>query len=125
MAYSLLELARQPEIQQKLREEVTETYEAIKARGDEDFTSEDIDNMTFTNAVVKVSPARIVRNRILTVIQEVLRCHAPVIEIERVARKDQVLPLTRPMVGRSGKVHRSLPIPKGTIVSVSSWGYNL
>ena len=125
MAYSLLELARQPEIQQKLREEVTETYEAIKARGDEDFTSEDIDNMTFTNAVVKVSPARIVRSRILTVIQEVLRCHAPVIEIERVARKDQVLPLTRPMVGRSGKVHRSLPIPKGTIVSVSSWGYNL
>jgi len=49
------ELARRPEIQERLREEVTEMYEAIKARGDEDFTSGDIDNMSFTNAVVKVS----------------------------------------------------------------------
>jgi len=49
------ELARRPEIQQRLREEVTEMYKAIKARGDEDFTSGDIDNMSFTNAVVKVS----------------------------------------------------------------------
>jgi len=38
-----------------LREEVREMYEAIKTRGDEDFTSEDIDNMPFTNAVIKVS----------------------------------------------------------------------
>jgi len=125
MVYLLWELARRPEIQQRLREEVTETSEAIKARGDEDFTPEDIDNMTFTNAVVKVSPVQVMRNRVLTVIQEVLRCHAPVIEIERVAREDQVLPLTRPMVGRSGKLHQSLPIPKGTIVNVSCWGYNM
>jgi len=80
-------------------------YEAIKARGDEDFTSEDIDNMAFTNAVIKVSPARTLRNGVLTVIQEVLRRHSPVIELERVTWKDHVLPLTRPMVGRSGKVH--------------------
>jgi len=56
MTYVFWELARQPEIQQRLREEATEMYKAIKARGDEDFTSEDIDNMPFTNAVVKVSP---------------------------------------------------------------------
>jgi len=53
--YALWELARRPEIQDRLREEVTETYEASRARGDEDFTSEDIDKMSFTNAVVKVS----------------------------------------------------------------------
>jgi hypothetical protein len=32
-----------------------EAYEAIRARGDEDFTPEDIDNMPFTNAFVKAS----------------------------------------------------------------------
>ena len=53
--YALWELARRPEIQDRLREEATETYEASRARGDEDLTSEDIDKMTFTNAVVKVS----------------------------------------------------------------------
>ena len=56
LLYVFWELARRPEIQDRLREEVTEMYEAVKARGDEDFTSEDIDNMPFTNAVVKVSP---------------------------------------------------------------------
>jgi len=107
--YALWELAKWPEIQHRLREEVTKTYEATRARGNEDFTGEDIDNMTFTNAVVK----------------EVLRLHSVVVEIDRVAREDHVLPLTRPMVGRSGKVHQSLPVPKGTIVYVSCWGYNL
>ena len=68
MMYAFWELARRPEIQQRLREEVTETYEAIQARGDEDFTSEDIDNMPFTNAVVKVRPVFTLRNRVLTAI---------------------------------------------------------
>jgi len=109
LMFAFWELARRPEVQQRLREEVTEAHEASRARGNEDFTSEDIDNMSFTDAVVK----------------EVLRCHAPIIEVERVALEDHVLPLTRPMVGRSGKVHQSLPIPKGTNISVSCWGYNL
>ena len=53
--YALWELAKRPEIQHRLREEVTERYEAIRARGNDDFTPGDIDNMPFTNAVVKVS----------------------------------------------------------------------
>jgi len=109
LMYAFWELAKRPEIQQRLREEITEAYEAVRARGDEDFTPGDIDVMSFTNAVVK----------------EVLRCHTPAVEIERVAQEDDVLPLTRPMVDRSGKVHQSLPVPKGTAVNVSCLGYNL
>jgi len=59
LIYAFWELARRPEIQQRLREEVTEMYEAVRARGNEDFASEDIDKMPFTNAVVKVSPAEL------------------------------------------------------------------
>ena len=55
LIFALWELAKQPEIQHRLREEVTEKYEAIRARGGEDFAPEDIDAMPFTNAVVKVS----------------------------------------------------------------------
>ena len=55
LTYTLWELAKLPEIQRRLREEVTGAYEAIRARGKEDFTPGDIDNMPFTNAVIKVS----------------------------------------------------------------------
>jgi len=109
LTYTFWELAMRPEIQHRLREEVTETYEATRARGNEDFTAADFDNMPFTNAVIK----------------EVLRLHSAVIGLERVAREDDVLPLTRPIVGRSGKVYQNLPVPKGTTVRVSCWGYNL
>ena len=37
-----------------MREEVTAAYEAVRARGDEDITPGDIDNLRFTNAVIKV-----------------------------------------------------------------------
>jgi hypothetical protein len=53
--FALWELARRTEIQRKLREEVTDAYGAARARGDEDLTPGDIDNLPFTNAVVKVS----------------------------------------------------------------------
>jgi len=84
-------------------------YEAARARGDEDLTPGDIDNLLFTNAVVK----------------EGLRRHASAIELQRITWQDDVLPLTRPVIGRSGKTYHRLPVPKGTIVHVSMWGYNL
>ena len=43
----------------------------------------------------------------------------------RVPIEDDILPLTNPIVGTSGKVYTELPIPKGTPVSVSTLGYNL
>jgi len=57
--------------------------------------------------------------------QEILRVHPIGIEIIRVAAKDDVLPLTKPIVGISGKVHNELPIPAGTPVYISTVGYNL
>jgi len=50
----LWELARWPETQRRVREEVTAAYEAARARGDEDITPGDIDELPFTNAVIKV-----------------------------------------------------------------------
>ena len=43
----------------------------------------------------------------------------------RVPVQDDVLPLTKPIVGASGRVYTELSIPKGTAVAVSLTGYNL
>ena len=47
------------------------------------------------------------------------------IEISRAPEVDDVLPLSKPIVGLSGKVYNELPVPAGTIVTISTSGYNL
>jgi hypothetical protein len=46
-------------------------------------------------------------------------------ELTRTPKKDDVLPLSKPIVGVSGKVHKQLLVPAGTIVTVSLLAYNL
>jgi hypothetical protein len=58
-------------------------------------------------------------------VQETLRLHSPTIEFPRMVYSDDALPLSKPVVGTSGKVYNSIPIPRGTQVVVSVHGYNL
>ena len=57
--------------------------------------------------------------------QETLRVHSPVIDIPRAVWDDDVIPLSKPIVGVSGKVYNELAVPKGTLVVTSMLGYNL
>jgi hypothetical protein len=50
----LLELAKQPNIQHKLRKEIRRTEASIKARGGRDFEMKDLDGMHYLMAVIKV-----------------------------------------------------------------------
>jgi cytochrome P450 len=50
----LYELAKHPEVQARLREEIVETRKKIKARGETEFTTGDFDEMPYTIAVMKV-----------------------------------------------------------------------
>ena len=54
-----------------------------------------------------------------------MRINSTVIEIARMPIRDDILPLTKPIVGTSGKVYTELPVPEGTVVYVSMTGYNL
>ena len=54
-----------------------------------------------------------------------LRIHPAVLETVRVPMQDDVLPLSKPIVGTSGRVYTELPVPKGTHITVSATGYNL
>ena len=54
-----------------------------------------------------------------------MRLYPIVTEIIRTPKKDDILPLSKPIVGLSGKVYNDLLVPAGTIVTVSAVGYNL
>ena len=51
--------------------------------------------------------------------QEVLRHHPILFHAYRMATRDDVLPLTKPIRATNGKVLNELPIPKGTVLVVS------
>ncbi|KAG2043960.1 cytochrome P450 [Suillus americanus] len=108
ISWALLELARHPKIQSRLREEIWETEAAVHARGDVKFTIADFDAMPYTTAVMK----------------EVLRFCCVVYHAHRCASQDDVLPLSQPITTRSGDVIHELPVPKGTRIVASIAAYN-
>ncbi len=57
LCWVLLEIAKNPDVQKRLREEIRSTERAIHARGDADFTAADLDNMEYLAAVMKVVPS--------------------------------------------------------------------
>jgi len=54
LTFGLWELAKKPHVQEKLRAEIMETLEKIRARGDSDFSVNDFDSMPYLLAVGKV-----------------------------------------------------------------------
>ncbi|KAH7922165.1 cytochrome P450 [Leucogyrophana mollusca] len=108
VSWALLELAKHPEIQTKLRSEIRATDAAIHARGQSDFTVADFEAMPYTTAVMK----------------EVLRFHSVAYHSHRCAGRDDVLPLSQPIVTDSGEVIHEVPIPKGTRIVASIAAYN-
>jgi len=109
LTFALWELAKHRDVQDKLRAEINEAWEKVKAQGRSEFIGSDFDDMPYLTAVGK----------------ETLRIHAPTVEVARAAWSDDVVPLSKPIVGISGKLHRELVIPKGTLAVISIFGYNL
>lgn len=104
----LLELARHPDVQDKLRSEIRAVEHAVHGRGDSEFTSKDFESMTYTTAVMK----------------EAMRLHPALYHNYRQAARDDVLPLSKPILTTSGELIDKLPVPKGTKVFASIAGYN-
>jgi len=109
LTFALWELAKNRDVQEKFRTEVNEAWEKIRARGDSEFAANDLESMPYLVAIGK----------------ETLRIHSPVSEIARVTSHDDIIPLSKAVVGVSGKVYNELAVSKGTPVTVSLFGYNL
>ncbi|KAJ7461862.1 cytochrome P450 [Mycena galericulata] len=108
MSWTLFELTQHPDVQTKLRAEIMETERALHARGDTEYTYADFEAMPYTIAVMK----------------ETLRFHPVSYQSMRIAARDEVLPLSKPIITKSGKTITELPIPKDMILVISNCGYN-
>jgi len=109
VTWTLYELARRPEVQNRMRAEILETQAQIHARGDIEFSITDLDGMAYTIAVMK----------------EALRINPVAFRMMREAVRDDVIPLFKPIVTSSGKTIHEIPVAKGTAFAVSVIGYNM
>ncbi|KAI8989230.1 PAH-inducible cytochrome P450 monooxygenase PC-PAH 1 [Trametes punicea] len=108
MTWMLWELARHPDHQTKLRDEVKAVRARVTERGDSDFSISDLDSMTYVQAAMK----------------EVLRLHPIVFLLVREAGRDDVIPLGTPITTTTGEVIDEIPVPKGTNCLIPIWAYN-
>ena len=106
LTWSLIELSRHPEIQERLRAEVLRELENCAGP---DPTYDELGNgFHYLDAFVS----------------EILRLHPALPEINRVAQEDNVLPLTNPIRTASGELVDSIFVAKGSAVRVSIAGMN-
>ncbi|KII83611.1 hypothetical protein PLICRDRAFT_445033 [Plicaturopsis crispa FD-325 SS-3] len=96
-------LAEHPEVQEKLRTEITE---ARQEKGDLDY--DDLVALPYLEAICR----------------ETLRVHAPVPFMSRTVRKDTVLPLSQPIKGVDGTDVHGIPLSKDTNVIVGLLAVN-
>ncbi|KAI6099010.1 cytochrome P450 [Pisolithus sp. B1] len=96
MTWALLELARNSDIQNKLRQE-------LLAFGEEPMYDQQQNSLPYLDAVV----------------HETLRVHPPVTNVVRVATEDDVIPLSEPIVTQSGEVVNSISVAHGTRIGIS------
>ncbi|KAK0462485.1 cytochrome P450 [Desarmillaria tabescens] len=108
LSWTFLELSKRPEVQERLRAEIREKERIVFDRGDTEFTVQDLDNMPYLTAIVK----------------EVLRFHPIAYNTARVAPRDDVLPLSKPVTLTTGKVVQEVAVPRGTFIFASVAGYN-
>jgi len=108
LTWTLWELAKHPEIQDKIRHEIAAIRARIAARDGGDFEVTDLDAMHYTLAVMKES----------------LRFHPITPTLVREAGRDDMIPLTFPVTSTTGEVVSEIPISKGDGITISVWGYN-
>ncbi|KAJ3850477.1 cytochrome P450 [Lentinula lateritia] len=103
---TITKIARNPQLQARLRAEIRATEEKIADRGEEEFTMQDFEEMPVLIAMSK----------------ETLRYHPVAIHLYRTAYEDDVLPLLKPIVGKSGEIISEIHIPKDSFeFNIDRW----
>ncbi|KAF8900292.1 cytochrome P450 [Gymnopilus junonius] len=106
LSWLLYDLARNPEDQKRVREEVL----AMKAQSPtpDCLGVNDFEAMTFTNAVIK----------------ETLRLHPIAFMLPRIANQDDIIPLASPITTKSGERISEIPIREGQSIYMAVYTYN-
>jgi len=93
-------MALHPEVQEKLRKEI---MDALELNGGRDFTWDELDTLTYLDAVCR----------------ETLRLFPPLPQLLRTAQKDIALPLSNPIIGVDGREMHEIIVPKDTDIIIS------
>ncbi|KAF7333047.1 hypothetical protein MVEN_02411200 [Mycena venus] len=93
LSWLLVELAKNPAIQDKLRNEL---------RGSGNLEYSEIVKLPYLQAVI----------------DESLRLHPPICDTIRVAAEDDVIPVSSPIITRTGETVTSIHVAKGTVLTV-------
>jgi len=96
-------LSLHPESQERLRRELMDAR--VERR---DIPYDDLMKLPYLDAVCK----------------ETLRLYAPVTQLHRVPRKNTVIPLSRPVSGRDGRIIDCVPVRVGTMVVIGAAAVN-
>ncbi|KAI0819782.1 cytochrome P450 [Trametes gibbosa] len=99
-------LAKNPQVQERLREEI---LEAKSHNEDGIIPYDDLMSLPYLDAVCS----------------ETMRVYVPAPLRVREAQADAVLPLSRPITGKDGSQINSIPVPKGTLVFVAIQALNI
>lgn len=107
-SWVLWELSKDPAYQSKVRDEIRATRAQVTARGDAEFLMTDLEGLTLLQAAMK----------------EGMRLHTVSWHLLRLASKDDVIPLSNPVVTESGEQVTSIPVSKGAKIRISVCAYN-
>ncbi|KAL0067427.1 hypothetical protein AAF712_005412 [Marasmius tenuissimus] len=110
LSWSLLEIARHPEVQDRLRKEIRDKERQIisEGRSASGFTAADLDSLSYMNAILKES----------------MRYHPVAIRLPKMALVDDCLPLSESVKTTSGREVNEIPVRKGQKVLISIAAYN-
>ncbi|KZV64465.1 cytochrome P450 [Peniophora sp. CONT] len=108
LTWWLYELARHPEWQERVRDEIRVVRRKLTERGVDDFTIADLEGMSVMHATLK----------------EAMRLHTIVWMLSRVAGQDDVIPLSTPITTETGERISSIPVQKGQNIEISIATYN-
>ncbi|KAF5365917.1 hypothetical protein D9758_006666 [Tetrapyrgos nigripes] len=108
LSWMMLEMARHPDMQTRLRQEIRQAERTLQKQGRVDFNAQDFETMPYMTAVLK----------------ETLRFHPVAIHLYRRAVEDDVLPLSKPIMLTNEEAITELPVPKGTKIVASMHAYN-
>ncbi|EEB92664.1 hypothetical protein MPER_08794, partial [Moniliophthora perniciosa FA553] len=110
LSWTLLELSRHPEVQERLRDEIRAKKREIVLKGNTTGTLaiEDLESLQYLGAVIKES----------------LRYHTVAVHVNRTATADDTIPLSEPILASDGQYLSKIPVKKGQKAVVSLCSYN-
>lgn len=126
LSWLLWELAKNPAYQLRMRAEIQAARAAISAREVAKFTIDDLDAMTtVVNAIKARTSLSMPRFSCFSrYAQETLRFHPILPMLSRVASRDDIIPLSQPVLSTTGDVVNAVPIRAGQWIYLSLCAYN-